>query len=67
MGKYIILAGLFILMVGVAVFLVEKAGMKRMPLDLSFQKGNVSFFFPLGTSLLVSIILTVILNLFFRK
>lgn len=66
-GKYLIFFGVLLVVIGIVVAVVEKIGIKKMPLDISFQKGNVSVFFPLGTSLLVSLILTVILNLFSRK
>ena len=33
-------------------------GLYKNPLDFSFKKGNFSFYFPLGTSILISVILT---------
>lgn len=39
----------------------------KLPGDFSWQKGNMSFHFPLATSLLLSLILTILLNLFFRR
>ncbi|MTV49705.1 DUF2905 family protein [Heliobacillus mobilis] len=39
----------------------------RLPGDISWQKGNVSFYFPLASSLLLSLILTLLLNLFGRR
>ncbi|HZE20631.1 MAG TPA: DUF2905 domain-containing protein [Desulfobaccales bacterium] len=38
-----------------------------MPGDISYKKGNFTFYFPLGTSILLSIILSLILYLFFRR
>ncbi|MBC9785666.1 DUF2905 domain-containing protein [Heliobacterium chlorum] len=39
----------------------------KLPGDISWQKGNVSFYFPLASSLLLSLILTLLLNLFGRR
>ncbi|KKM09287.1 hypothetical protein SY88_19485 [Clostridiales bacterium PH28_bin88] len=39
----------------------------RLPGDIYYQKGNFTFFFPLATSLILSLILTIVLNLFFRR
>lgn len=38
----------------------------RLPGDFQFQRGNVSCFFPLATSIILSIILTIIFNLIIR-
>jgi len=38
----------------------------RLPGDFHFQRGGVSFYFPLATSLLLSLLLTLILSLFRR-
>ena len=38
----------------------------KLPGDLSFKRGNFSFYFPLGTCILISIILTLIMYLFRR-
>ena len=39
----------------------------RLPGDFVFQRGPVTFYFPLVTSLVVSVVLTILLNLFFRR
>lgn len=39
----------------------------RLPGDIYFRKGNTSFYFPLATSIIVSLLLTIILNLIFRR
>jgi len=38
----------------------------RNPLDFKIEKENFKFYFPLGTSIIVSIFLTIILNIIFR-
>jgi hypothetical protein len=39
----------------------------RLPGDISIERGNWKFYFPLGTSILISIILTLIFALFGRR
>ena len=38
----------------------------HLPGDISFTRGNTSFSFPIVTCILISVILTIVLNLFFR-
>jgi hypothetical protein len=64
MGKLLLIAGLVIASVG----LVMMAGLPvgRLPGDLTFRRGNFTFYFPLATSILVSLILTLLFSLFRR-
>jgi hypothetical protein len=39
----------------------------RLPGDLTFRRGNFSFYFPLATSILVSLVLTLIMMFFGRR
>lgn len=41
-------------------------GLGRLPGDIVYRKGNATFYFPLATSLFLSLLLTVLLNLFRR-
>jgi hypothetical protein len=67
MGKFLIIIGVFLVVFGlIFTFWSKIPFLGHLPGDFSFQKGNVSFFFPLVTSLVISLILTVVLNLIFR-
>jgi hypothetical protein len=71
-GRFIMFAGLALFLIGGAVFLAAKFGfpLGRLPGDIRIEGENGSFYFPLATSILVSIVLTVLLNLigrFFKK
>jgi hypothetical protein len=59
MGGMIFLLGLLLVAAGNLPFL------GKLPGDLSFQAGNVKVFFPLATMILLSVLLTVVLNLLF--
>ena len=64
MGKTLVLVGLGIAALGVLMMLGLPLG--RLPGDFSVRRGNVSFYFPLATSVILSIVLTLILA-FFRR
>ncbi len=66
-GKALIYIGIVIILVGVLLWLASKLGITfgKLPGDVSFQKGNTSVYFPIATSIIISIILTILLNLFF--
>ncbi|MBN1547400.1 MAG: DUF2905 domain-containing protein [Syntrophaceae bacterium] len=63
-----ILFGIVIIVIGVMLMLSGKMPwLGRLPGDFYFKGKNVSFYFPLATSLLISIILTLIFWLLGRK
>ena len=64
MGRYLILAGLVIAGVGLLMTLGLPLG--RLPGDFAVRRGNFSFYFPLATSIVLSILLTLALA-FFRR
>jgi hypothetical protein len=71
-GRTLVLLGVVLLVVGGVVWLVGAAGGKipflgRLPGDIHIQRGNWSFYFPLTTSILLSLLLTLILALISRR
>jgi Protein of unknown function (DUF2905) len=64
MGKLLIVLGLGIAALGVLIVVGVPFG--RLPGDISLKRGNVTFYFPLATSLVLSILLTLIFALFRR-
>ncbi|BAT71534.1 conserved hypothetical protein [Thermosulfidibacter takaii ABI70S6] len=68
MARFLIITGILLVLVGVLLFLVGKIPyIGRLPGDIYIKKGNFSFYFPLVTCILLSILLTLIANLFFRR
>ena len=65
MARFLIILGLVIAAAGVLIALGLPLG--RLPGDFSFRRGNFSFYFPLATSILASIILTLLLMLLGRR
>ncbi len=64
MGKTVLLIGLGIAAFGLVMMLGVPLG--RLPGDLYVRRGNFSFYVPITTSIVVSIVLTLILALFRR-
>ena len=65
MGRFLILAGLVIAGVGLLMTLGLPLG--RLPGDFAVKRGHFSFYFPLATSLLVSLVLTLVMMFFGRR
>ncbi|HYS26496.1 MAG TPA: DUF2905 domain-containing protein [Vicinamibacterales bacterium] len=65
MGRLLIVIGLVVAAAGLLMTLGVPLG--RLPGDFSIKRGNFSFYFPLATSILASIILTLLMMLFGRK
>lgn len=55
--------GLLLVLIGATILLASRIGLPlgRLPGDISYKGKNVSFYFPIGTSILISIVLSVIL------
>jgi membrane protein implicated in regulation of membrane protease activity len=67
-GKLLIIVGGFIVVIGLFLTLgLRIPYLGKLPGDISVDRGNVHFYFPIVTGLLVSLVLTVLLNLFFRR
>lgn len=68
MGKILVLIGLVLLIVGVTITLFPKlASLPKLPGDIYIKKDGFVFYFPWVTSIVISIVLSLILYLFFRK
>jgi hypothetical protein len=62
-GKWIVIFGVVVILVGAVIWLIESLGLPlgRLPGDIRMR----GFYFPIVTSIVISIVLTVLLNLFF--
>jgi hypothetical protein len=66
MQRFLIGLGLVILVCGLLWPLLSRIGLGRLPGDILIQRGNATFYFPLATSILISIVLSLLLWLFNR-
>ena len=64
MQKILIIIGIILLIVGLLYPYIKQLGIGQLPGDILFKTGNSTFFFPVMTCLIISIILTIIFNLF---
>ena len=71
MGKLLIGLGVLLIVIGGVLVLSGSLGGKvpigRLPGDIHIQRGNWSFYFPLTTSILISVILTLLLTFLSRR
>ena len=71
-GRMLVLLGVVLIVVGGVLWLGGAVGVKvpflgRLPGDIHVERGNWSFYFPLTTSILLSIVLTLVLALLSRR
>ena len=64
MQKILIIIGIILLILGLLYPYIKKLGLGQLPGDILFKTGNSTFFFPVMTCLIISIVLTIIFNLF---
>jgi hypothetical protein len=67
-GRWLVLIGLGLAALGGLVWLLGRAGLPlgRLPGDFRFATGNLTCFVPLASMLLISLVLTVVVNLIVR-
>ncbi len=64
MQKILIILGIFILVIGLLYPYIKKIGLGQLPGDIIFKSGNSTFLFPVVTCIIISVVLTIIFNLF---
>jgi Protein of unknown function (DUF2905) len=67
LGRPFLIAGAVLLGVGLLLTFTEKIpGLGRLPGDIVWRRGNFTFYFPLATCIIVSLVLTLLFR-FFRR
>jgi hypothetical protein len=66
MQRFLIGLGLVILLAGIAWPVLSRIGIGRLPGDIFIQRGNSSFYFPIVTCIVLSVVLSVLMWLFNR-
>ncbi len=67
LGKLLIGGAIVLLVLGGIFLLLGRFGVDRLPGDLVFKRDNLTVYFPIGLMILLSIVGTILLNLFFRR
>ena len=67
-ARYLMIGGIILFLIGGGVYLAVKFGIPlgRLPGDIRIEGENGSFYFPVTTSILVSVMLTILLNVIAR-
>ena len=65
-GRLLIVLGGVLLLAGIALSAFGRIGLGRLPGDIVYRRGNFTLYFPLMTSILLSLILSLLLWLFRR-
>jgi Protein of unknown function (DUF2905) len=66
-GKLLIGGAGVLLVLGGLLFLLGRFGVDRLPGDLVLRRGNLTFYFPIGLMILLSVVGTIVLNIVFRR
>ena len=68
-GRLLVIMGVVLAFLGALMMLGPELPFRlgRLPLDFRYQRDNFSFYFPLGTSILLSIVLSLIFAAFNRR
>lgn len=67
-GKILMVLGIVIFLMGGLILAAGKVPyIGRLPGDIYIKRENFTFYFPLATGIIISIVLTIVLNLVFRR
>ena len=67
-ARYLVIGGILLILIGGGLFLASRLGIPlgRLPGDIRVERGSGLFYFPIVTSCLLSILLTIVLNIIIR-
>ena len=66
MSRFLVVLGLIILAAGLLWPVLTRLGLGRLPGDVAIQRGSFTFYFPLVTCIIISVLLSAVLWLFNR-
>ena len=68
MARFLIITGVLLVVIGGLLLVAGKIPyIGKLPGDIYIKRGNFTFYFPLATCILLSVLFTILLNLFFRR
>ncbi|HEX8172077.1 MAG TPA: DUF2905 domain-containing protein [Thermoanaerobaculia bacterium] len=65
-SRLLIVAGMILIAAGLLFPLLARLGIGRLPGDVLLRRGNATFYFPIVTCIILSIVLTLLMRLFRR-
>ena len=66
-GRFLVVAGTVILVMGILFMVADKLPLGRLPGDFQFGSGRFRIHIPLATSILISVVITLLLNFFSKR
>lgn len=66
-GRFLVIAGVVIVVIGMFFMIADKIPLGRLPGDLHIGGGRVKIYIPIATCILLSAVITIILNFFSRR
>jgi Protein of unknown function (DUF2905) len=66
-GKLLLGTALILAILGVGALVLAKLGVERLPATLTWHSDNVTVFVPIGLMVVVSIVASILLNVFLRR
>lgn len=66
-SRVLILIGVVLVAVGLLWPVIQRLGLGRLPGDIAIQRDHFRFYFPITTSIIISVVLSLLLWLFFRR
>jgi hypothetical protein len=68
LARWLVIGGIILILIGGGVFLASRLGIPigRLPGDIRIERGSSLFYFPIVTSCVLSILLTIVLNIIIR-
>lgn len=66
-GRFLIVAGTVLIVLGVLFVVADKLPLGRLPGDIHFGSGRFKIYIPVATSVLLSVVVTLILNFFSKR
>ena len=66
-GKVLLGSALVLALLGIGALVLARLGVDRLPLTIHWKSDNVSVFVPVGLMVVVSIVATIVLNVFLRR
>jgi hypothetical protein len=67
LGRILLVVGGMLVLVGLLLTLGERFGLGRLPGDIVWRRKNITVYFPIVTSVVLSLVLTLLMNVLFRR
>lgn len=67
LGRLLLIGGALLVIAGALVLLADRLGLHHLPGTLTWKRGDVTVFVPVGLMIVVSVVLSLVLGLLFRR